>query len=83
MPAVNDSSKCNMRLIQQPGKETTIFKTNAQSFDSTNISYRHISSLKITQLFDYLEIKSLNFKNSKRPVFLKVSFCCELLYSKI
>ena len=53
MPAVNDSSKCNMRLIQQPGKETTIFKTDAQTFDTTNISYRHISSLKITQLFDY------------------------------
>ena len=42
-----------MRLIQQPGKETTIFKTDAQTFDTTNISYRHISSLKITQLFDY------------------------------
>ena len=48
-------SKCNMKLIQQPGKEKLLIsKQKALSFNTTNIFCMKISSKKISQFFLFL-----------------------------
>ena len=76
-------SKCNMRLIQQPCKETANFKNKSpQLSHSKYFLQAHFFIENNPTIFHYGGNKSLNLKSRKVPLYLIVSFFSNSLIVK-